>query len=76
MRCKARLVLTMEEAMQRSEENVDIVAEALWRHRWGSSDQTWENFKETKPDIAKIYRDNAAVALLAMETQGLIESVH
>lgn len=52
-------------------EKVDAVAEALWRHRgrevpaWKK--MGWRSFCIEKPDIADIYRQNAKVAVEAIE---------
>jgi hypothetical protein len=46
-------------------DRLEAVAEALFRHRWPKRNQSWEFIKLTEPDIAKIYLDNARVALNA-----------
>jgi hypothetical protein len=55
-------------------ERIEVAAAAMWRHRasnvhltdWGR--MTWANFNARKPDIAEIYRENARVAVEALDS--------
>jgi hypothetical protein len=47
-------------------DKVEAVAEALYTHRYGTANGSWDEFRRRKPDIAEIYRDNARVAIKAV----------
>jgi hypothetical protein len=55
------------------EERIEIAAEAMWRHRASNTNETdwgrmtWDSFNALKPDIAAIYRENATVAVRALD---------
>lgn len=54
--------------LELEEYTIEIVAEALYLHRFYTHPGSlpWAAFKKKKPDIAKIYRENAGVALQAI----------
>lgn len=53
-------------------ERIEIAAVAMWRHRASDAElgwkgMTWNEFQTRKPDIAEIYRENATVAVKALD---------
>jgi hypothetical protein len=46
---------------------IEIAAKAMHHNRFGERKGAWEWFIWTHPDIAEIYRENARVALQAIE---------
>ena len=54
------------------QERIELAAVAMWRHRasdaqLGWRGMTWNEFQMHKPDIAAIYRENATVAVKALD---------
>jgi len=48
------------------EQQIEVVAEALYANRFEINNGSWRQFCLKKPDVAKIFRENAEVAIDAL----------